>query len=290
MFLQRNRTFKVLHHNEIEENRVKSKEKIKTPSNHKKCLQPRITFLLSLSKILNYKCHTLYLLLLYKSRKPFRIWKMCWPFAFGYGLCSSYAIANWKDGTLLGSEKGMGKTQIFIFQWFLKAFPGNYALFEDNLYPSSLSPTKMRINFEGLLTRWCSFLSAVHQPHQYTVMHSWAYDWWHFMLISYSKSLIIILPLWLLSNPYGILHNFRFSLLSKIHQILFYQTCNVAIAPWCTVRLRICLLGKNVQIFENAQKRIFGLKNMSRRSRERACPGIIIPHLTENLNNVKIQG
>ena len=153
---------------------------------------------------------------------------MCWPFAFGYGLCSSYAIANWKDGTLLGSEKGMGKTQIFIFQWFLKAFPGNYALFEDNLYPSSLSPTKMRINFEGLLTRWCSFLSAVHQPHQYTVMHSWAYDWWHFMLISYSKSLIIILPLWLLSNPYGILHNFRFSLLSKIHQILFYQTCNVA--------------------------------------------------------------
>ena len=27
-------------------------------------------------------------------------------------------------------------------------------------------------------------------------MHSWAYDWWHFMLISYSKSLIIILLFW----------------------------------------------------------------------------------------------
>ena len=158
---------------------------------------------------------------------------MCWPFAFGYGLCCSYAIANWKDGTLLGSEKGMGKTQIFIFQWFLKAFPGNYALFEDNLYPSSNEDANQfwRSLLLYVLMLWCSFLSAYEAPSStLCVMHSWAYDWWHFMLISYSKSLIIILPLWLLSNPYGILHNFRFSLLSKIHQILFYQTCNVAIA------------------------------------------------------------
>ena len=93
----------------------------------------------------------------------------------------------------------LGKTQIFIFQWFLKAFPGNYALFEDNLYPSSNEDANQfwRSLLLYVLMLWCSFLSAYEAPSStLCVMHSWAYDWWHFMLISYSKSLIIILLFW----------------------------------------------------------------------------------------------
>ena len=93
----------------------------------------------------------------------------------------------------------LGKTQIFIFQWFLKAFPGNYALFEDNLYPSSNEDANQfwRSLLLYVLMLWCSFLSAYEAPSStLCVMHSWAYDWWHFMLISYSKSLIIILIFW----------------------------------------------------------------------------------------------